>query len=187
MGFRSTKVVAMVHCLEETTAVMSTMGKAASRVPMTMCSRELEDLILASGLVQLRLQGQNDILCLDEFFSRKAFADDEPAVDEKRAVFQTGRTLTPTTHLRQGRAESQPRCLRLQFTHAEATCALARRVDLGGNAVVRGGTGAAEPRAGSMCGCSVVAERDIIEPFGWPTVDCRVSLIEPLVLRSFGG
>lgn len=33
-----------------------------------------------------------------------------------------------TTHRRHGRAESHPKCFFLQFTHAEATCALVRRV-----------------------------------------------------------
>lgn len=34
------------------------------------------------------------------------------------------------THRRHGRAESHPKCFFLQFTHAEATCALVRRVGL---------------------------------------------------------
>jgi hypothetical protein len=38
-----------------------------------------------------------------------------------------------STHLRQGLAGSQPKCFRLQFTHAEATCAFARLVDRGGS------------------------------------------------------
>src|SRR5438034_11611585 len=56
-----------------------------------------------------------------------------------------------TTHLRHGRAESHPRCLRLQFTHADATCAFARRVDLGGSCVVLGGSGVAATKAGRRC------------------------------------
>lgn len=41
--------------------------------------------------------------------------------------------LPARTHRRHGRAESHPRCFFLQLTHAEATCAFVRRVDLGPN------------------------------------------------------
>lgn len=61
------------------------------------------------------------------------------SVKELKKEYQVKLTSLPdATHLRQGRSGSHPRCLCLQLTQAEGTCALARLVVLGGSEVVKG-------------------------------------------------
>lgn len=105
-----------------------------SRFPQRI--RKTKRGVYMSHHALLRSKGWSTPLFMCHVLARRLFLLLAEAETRQRkgnvlGVWSKLTSLPEATHLRQGRSGSHPRCLCLQFTHAEGTWALALRVVLG--------------------------------------------------------